>query len=250
MNRRRFILFSASSAAAAILFPGRAHAIVVFDPSNFGQNILSAIRALVSNLNEARMIANQVISLANEAKNLTALPFDIIQEFSSQFNDLFSAVGSVDGLMQNLSTLQSKFESLYPDFSAIYDPISRSSMAADVEKWIKTTREMVLGASKTGAQVLQSLPSTQAQLDRLMSDSQGAVGILQATQAGNQIAGTISGNLISLNAQLATYTQAHTAYLMQMNGAAAAARNRMDHVLDGWAQPYQGNPLPENPFRR
>jgi P-type conjugative transfer protein TrbJ len=52
-----------------------------------------------------------------------------------------------------------------------------------------------------------------------MSDSQGAVGILQAAQAGNQIAATVSGNLIQLNAQLATYTQAHTAYLMEVNSA-------------------------------
>lgn len=250
MNRRSFVFFGVTSMLAVIIPTRKAAAFVVFDPSNFAQNILSAIRALISNLNEARMIANQVISLSNDAKNLTSLPFDIVQEFSSQFNDLFSAVGSVDGLMQNLSTLQSRFENLYPDFTEIYDPVGRSSMAADVEKWIKTTREMVLGASKTGAQVLQNLPSTQAQLEHLMSDSQGAVGILQATQAGNQIAGTISGNLINLNAQLATYTQAHTAFLMQMNGAASAAKNRMNHVLDGWGQPYQGNPLPENPFKR
>ena len=248
MNRRHFISMGTLGIFAAFTIPTQAKAFVVFDPSNFAQNVLSAIRALTSNINEARMIANEVISLSNEAKNLTSLPFDIIQEYNSQFSDLFTAVGSVNGLMQNLQTLQSQFESLYPDFSQIYDPVSRSSMATDMEKQIQTTREMMLGASQTGAQVLQNLPTTQAQLDRLLSDSQGAVGILQATQAGNQIAATVAGNLTNLNAQLATYTQAHTAFLMEINSAESAAKNRMNHVLDGWDQRYGGNALPENPF--
>ncbi len=248
MKRRVFLSLAALGPIAFLVRPSRVLAFVVFDPSNFAQNILTAIRALMSNINEARMIANQVISLANEAKNLTKLPFDIIDDFSEQFSELFTTVGSVNGLMQNIETLQSRFEELYPDFLSRFDPISRSSMSEDMKKWIGTTREMMLGASKTGAQVLDGLPKTQAHLQKLMSDSQGAVGILQATQAGNQIAASISGNLLSLNAQLATYTQAHTAYLMEQNSSSAAAKNRMDHVLDGWGAPYAGNPINENPF--
>ena len=247
MNRRYFIKLAALSPMLLAL-PKSAQAITVFDPSNFGQNILQAIRLLQSNINEARMIANQVISLANDAKNLTSLPYDMISQFNTQFSDLFSTVGSINGMMQNLGGLQSKFEELFPDFLAHYDPISRASMAEDVKKQIENTRAVMLGAAKTGAQVLANLPQTQAQLDKLMSDSQGAVGILQASQAGNQIAGTISGNLIQLNALLATYMQAHTNFLMEQSSASAAARNRLDHVLEGWNTPSGGNAIAENPF--
>lgn len=249
MNRRDFLKLVSITSVAATLSPGKVFAFIVFDPSNFAQNVLAVIRAIISNLNEARMIANQVISISNEAKNLTKLPFDIIEDFSTQFSDLFTTVGSVNGLMQNLESLQSKFEELYPDFLNTYDPIDRKSMAEDMRQWIQTTREMMLGASKTGAQVLQNLPTSQAQLEKLMSDSQGAVGILQATQAGNQISATISGNLMNLNAQMATYTQAHTSYLMEINSSSAASKNRMNHVLDGLDKRYQGKPISENPFK-
>lgn len=225
-----------------------AQAITVFDPSNFGQNVLQAVRDLQSNINEARMLANDVISLANEARNLASLPFDLIQEFTGQFQELFTVVSSIEGMMDDLANLESKFEELYPDFTERFDPVSRKSMSEDVRQWIKKTREMMEGANKVGSQVLQTLPQTQAQLETLMSDSQGAVGILQATQAGNQIAGTISGNLMNLNAQLAAYTQAHTAFLMEINSSAAAAKNRMEHVLDDWGKPYSGRSLDENPF--
>lgn len=248
MNRRRFIKLVSLTSVMTALAPRQAYSITVFDPSNFAQNILQAIRVLQSNINEARMIANQVISLANDAKNLASLPYDMISEFNTQFSGLFSTVGSINGMMQNLGSLQSRFEELFPNFLMHFDPISRASMAEDVKKQIENTREVMLGAAKTGAQVLENLPQTQAQLDKLMSDSQGAVGMLQATQAGNQIAGTISGNLIQLNAQLATYMQAHTNFLMEQSSASAAARNRFDHVLEGWNTPSGGKAIPENPF--
>ena len=248
MKRRNFLLSLFVIQLAALVRPTQALAIVVFDPTNFAQNVLAAIRALMSNINEARMIANQVISLSNELKNLTSLKFDIIDDFSQQFSDLFTSVGSINGLMQNIETLQTRFEELYPDFLNVYDPISSTSMAEDANKWVGTTREMMLGAAKTGAQVLDGLPKTQVHLEKLLTDSQGAVGILQATQAGNQIAATISGTLMGLSTQLATYMQAHMAFMMELNSASAGAKNRLDHVLDGWATPYNGKPIGENPF--
>ena len=251
MNRRQFCrtIGAFSLLPLATLVPSdTASAYVVFDPSNFGQNVLQAIRLLQSNINQARQLANEVTSLANEARNLAELPFDVINDYSNQFTKLFTTVGAINGLMQNLTNLETRFEELYPDLQNQWDPVSRLSMAEDMKKWLSATRETILGAAKTGAQVLESLPQSQAQLTQLMSSSQGAVGILQATQAGNQIAGTVAGQLMNLNAQLATYSQAHTAYLMSVNSSAAAAKNRMEHVLDGWTDGYVGKPIKENPF--
>jgi len=251
MNRRQFCraLGALALIPVAVSLPSSsAHAFVVFDPSNFSQNVLQAIRELQSNINEARMIANEITSLANEARNLVSLPWDMIENFSNQFSSMFQTVGSINGLMQNLTNLESRFEELYPDFKNQWDPVSRQSMAEDMQKWLSATRDTMLGAAKTGAQVLENLPQTQADLEKLVSDSQGAVGILQATQAGNQVAATVAGQLMNLNAQLATYSQAHQSYLMALNSAAEASRNRMEHVLDGWKETYSGRPISENPF--
>lgn len=232
----------------SLLVSIRASAFVVIDPANLAQNVLQAIRLLQSNINEAKQIANQVKSLANEAKNLASLKIDTISDFNSKLSNLFTTVGSINGLMQNLSEVQSRFEELYPDLANKYNTVPRVAMSEDMRQWITTTREMVLGASETGAQVLENLPKSKDSLDKLLASSQGAVGILQATQAGNQIAATISENLIHLNAQLATYAQAHNAFLMELNSASGAAKNRMDHVLDGWAEPSSSAPIAENPF--
>jgi type IV secretion system protein TrbJ len=250
MTKRLWIslALTASLLLPAAVPPETAEALVVFDPANFSQNILQAIRALESNMHEAKMIANQIMSLANQARNLKSLRFNIINDFSSKLQMLFAAVGTVDGLMQHVADLESRFEKLYPDLVNLPDLVPRKSVAEDMHHQLSTTREMMLGAAKTGGQVLAGLPQSEAELAKLMTSSQGAIGILQATQAGNQIAGTIAGQLINLNTQFASYTQAHTAYLMELNSSSAAAKNRMDHVLDGFDERYTGQPLPENPF--
>jgi P-type conjugative transfer protein TrbJ len=84
--------------------------------------------------------------------------------------------------------------------------------------------------------VLENLPHSQAQLEELLGQSQGAAGILQAAQAGNQISASIAGNLQTLNSQLATYSQAHMSFMMQQQAAQAAAGARGREVMDGWGE--------------
>lgn len=240
MKILRIILCSiiAITIAAA---PQRVSSMIVIDPSNLTQNILTALQTLQSNINEAQMIANQF-------RNLEALSDDIIDQFGHQLSDLFEIMGTINGLMQDLASLQERFEELYPEFHTSPDMISRLSLAEESTKWIEYTRQMMLGTAKTGAQVLENLPKTKANLEKLMFDSQFAIGILQATQAGNQIAATTTGSLIELNSLLASYVQAHSATLMQINQSVSAAKNRMNFVAEDWDKPYSGNPIAENPF--
>src|SRR3546814_6694530 len=64
----------------AILVPSQpAQAIVVFDPSNYGQNILTAARTLEQINNQIHMLQNQAQSLINQARNLTTISFPELQ---------------------------------------------------------------------------------------------------------------------------------------------------------------------------
>jgi len=218
--------------------------VVVVDPANLAENILQALRALQSNLNEARMLANQVQQIAHDIRNLTKLPYSILEEYKTQFEELFSEVGSVHGLMQDLVTLQRRFDELYPDFGAEAGLVAGETVSENAERWLEESRQMMLQASINGAKVLVDLPKTHQRLEKLLLDSSNSVGILQATQAGNQIAATVAGNLTNLNTQLATYTQAHNSFLMQLNAGAAAGENRMKHVLEGYKpSSHPGVPL-------
>ena len=68
---------AALSLTAAALAPAPAHAQfggIVYDPTNYSQNILTAARTLEQINNQIRQLQNQATSLVNEARNLQSLP--------------------------------------------------------------------------------------------------------------------------------------------------------------------------------
>ena len=222
------LIFVLSSARPAFAF-------VVFDPSNFAQNCIQAVRELKSNLNEAQMIKNQLQSLQNEFRNLKSLDYSSIEELSDSMNELFEVVGTVEGMMQDFQGVQERFDELYPDISQM-TAIDGETAAQYSRRWLEEMRNTVSGAAKTGAKVLDSLPANQDQLDTLLNQSQGAEGILQSAQAGNQIAGLMVDQLQSLNAQLAQYNQVNLNEVMVQQSHRELSAERDSKAMDGFGE--------------
>ena len=66
---------------AGVVPPAHAQAIV-FDPSNYSQNLLTAARALDQINNQLRGLDNQARLLINSTKNVTGLPASVAGQFS------------------------------------------------------------------------------------------------------------------------------------------------------------------------
>ena len=72
--RRTTVFLAAFAFLASAHAPGRAQAIV-YDPSNYVQNALQAVRALQQINNQITSLQNQAQMLLNQARNLTSLPY-------------------------------------------------------------------------------------------------------------------------------------------------------------------------------
>jgi len=57
---------------------------IVYDPTNYAQNVLQAARALQQINNQIQQIQNQATSLINQAKNLASLPFSTLSTLQAQ----------------------------------------------------------------------------------------------------------------------------------------------------------------------
>ena len=83
MSKLRYFA-SASGLALAIvlslspLSPAQAQS-VVFDPSNYAQNVMTAAHTLQQINNQITSLQNQARSLLNQAKNLANLPYSSLQ---------------------------------------------------------------------------------------------------------------------------------------------------------------------------
>ncbi|TIU76621.1 MAG: P-type conjugative transfer protein TrbJ, partial [Mesorhizobium sp.] len=72
--------------------------LIVFDPSNYAQNVLTAARSLEQINNQIQSLQNQATMLQNMARNLQSLDF-------SSVGQLTGALHRIDGLMDQASGL-------------------------------------------------------------------------------------------------------------------------------------------------
>lgn len=109
-----------------------AHAIfgigdIVFDPSNYAENALSAARALPQ-------IENQLKQLENEALNLTGLDFNSIDRLRNVLSTTKRLVDDAQGMAFQLDRVRDEFRRLYPE--AYGEGASFEQMLIDaLERW-------------------------------------------------------------------------------------------------------------------
>ena len=181
---------------------------IVFDPTNYSQNVLTAARELQQVNNELQSLENQANSLVNQARNLTSLPYSSLSVLDQSILQTEQLLSQAQGIAYNVSTIDQVFTQTYP----IAYPASTSSqqLMADAQtRW----QNSLLGfqdAMRVQAGAIQNLDSTHTQIDALISASQSATGALQAAQSGNQLVALQTKQLADLTAVMAAIARAQS----------------------------------------
>lgn len=208
--------------AASLLAASPAKAIIVFDPSNFVENALTAARSLEEINNQLLQLQNEATMLTNEARNLTKLPFNIVGQLQATLALTSQLIAQAQGIAYQLGQAQAQFSRFYP--TAYGGNTSGASMAADaLQRWTNSLQALRTTISMQ-AQSAQNLAVDENSLAVLVQQSQGAVGILQAAQATNQLLALQSRQ--SIQDQQLRLTQDRSAALEQARSVAAEARSR------------------------
>jgi P-type conjugative transfer protein TrbJ len=166
---------------ASLLFVAAAPAAaqrIVFDPSNYSQNILTAARTL-------EQINNQIRQLQNDARNLTSLDFSALPQMRATTQAVNQLIQQAQGIAFNLSQMDAEFARLHPQTYAA--TISGNQMAIDARTRWRNSLEALRTAVQVQSQAVQNLPRDEQNLADLVERSQAAAGALQALQATNQL---------------------------------------------------------------
>jgi len=208
--------------SAALLIAQPASAITVFDPSNFVQNTLTAVRTLQQINNQIQQLQNEAQMLMNQARNLAKLDFNIVNQLRSTLATTERLIAEAQGLAYDVAHMDREFARLYPDQ---YDAsISGERMAQDArERWQHTLNGLHT-AMRMQAQVSNNLAQDESALSDLVNQSQSAEGALQAMQATNQLLALQAKQ--SIQAQQLQITQDRAASLELARQAAATERAR------------------------
>lgn len=194
---------------------------IVYDPTNYAQNVLTAARTLEQINNQIRQIENQATSLINEAKNLTSLPISTLATLQAQVRQTRQLLGQAQRIAYNVQDIQSAFTERYSGANLTG---SQAQMVANAEDRWKDSVGAFQDALQVQAGVVGNIDGARASIDALVGASQSASGALQAAQAGNQLLALQSQQLADLTAAVAAQGRAQS--LEAARGAATEAEGR------------------------
>jgi len=222
MKIRTLSVALAAVLSASLLTMQPASAITVFDPSNFVQNTLTAVRTLQQINNQIQQLQNEAQMLINQTRNLTKLDFNIVNRLRSTLATTERLIAEAQGLAYDVANMDREFARLYPDQ---YDAsISGERMAQDARERWQHTLDGLHTAMRMQAQVSNNLAQDESALSDLVNQSQSAEGALQAMQATNQLLALQAKQ--SIQAQQLQITQDRAASLELARQAAATERAR------------------------
>ena len=187
----------AALSIAAFSFPAHAQWIV-FDPTNFGQNILTAARELQQVNNEIQMLENQATSLINQARNLASLPYSSLAQLQQQITQTQQLLAQAQRIAYSVTTIDQAFTQTYPQ--AYSGSTSSQQLLADAQTRWQNALAGFQDTMRVQAGVVTNLNNTRTQINALVSSSQSATGALQAAQSGNQLVALQTTQLADLTA--------------------------------------------------
>ena len=211
--------------------------VVVFDPSNYSQNILTAARALDQINNQIKSLENQAQMLLNGARNLARLPTTVAGELTSKINEINGLIAQAKGIAFDVQKTTSDFERLYPrQYTAA---VSSDRMVQDASARWDNTYQALKQTLVTQATIASALDQDGQTLRTLMANSSGAVGSLQAHQTGNELIALQVKQSLQAQALVATQARADALRAVEQQASAEAARERFTRFIgDGHA--YSG----------
>ncbi|MDP3906762.1 P-type conjugative transfer protein TrbJ [Novosphingobium sp.] len=212
------------SLTATVLVPAPAYAQfggIVYDPSNYSQNILTAARTLEQINNQIRQLQNQATSLINEARNLQSLPMSVLQPLQQQIQQTQALIRQAQGMAMDVQQIEAQFAAQYKSIDLT--STQRALVEGARQRW-QTSVGAFEDALKVQAGVVSNIEGSRTAIDQLVTASQSATGALQAAQAGNQLLALQSQQMSDLIAAVAAMGRAQS--LDAANSAAAKVQAR------------------------
>jgi type IV secretion system protein TrbJ len=203
--------------------PARAQGIV-FDPSNYSQNTLTAARALAQINNQIRSLENETLMLMNSNKNLATLPTSVANQLKAQIDEINRLTTQAKGIAFQVDGTAHQLDVLYPrQYSTA---ISSDRMAQDATARWTNTHDALRQTLMTQSKIVETIGSDSATLQSLMIASSRAVGALQAQQAGNELLGLQIKQFMQLQTLSAAQGRADALKVAEQQSSAEAARER------------------------
>ena len=195
---------------------------IVYDPSNYAQNLLTAARTLEQINNQITSLQNEAQMLINQARNLASLPYSSLQQLQQNVSRTQQLLSQAQNIAFEVGQIDQAFQQQYGNVSL---SATDAQLVADARGRWENTVGGLQDAMRVQAGVVGNIDSNRAEMAALVGQSQGATGALQATQAGNQLLALQSQQLSDLIAVISANGRADA--LTEAERATSAEQGRI-----------------------
>lgn len=218
---------------------------IVYDPTNYAQNLLSATRALQQINNQITSLQNEAQMLINQARNLASLPYSSLQQLQQSVSRTQQLLSQAQNIAYNVQAIDQAFQTQYANVSM---SASDAQLVSDAKTRWQNTVGGLQDAMRVQATVVGNIDTNRTEMSSLVGASQSATGALQATQAGNQLLALQAQQLSDLTAVVAANGRAQALQSAEQAAAAEQGREQRRRFLTpgsgyqaGSAQMFYGN---------
>jgi P-type conjugative transfer protein TrbJ len=202
--------------------------LVVFDPSNYAQNVLTATRALQQINNQITSLQNQAQMLINQARNLATLPFSSLLQLEQSILRTQQLLAQAQRIAYDIQQIDRAFATSYATASS---SASSQALIANAQTRWQNSIAGLQDTMRVQATVVGNLNTNRTQMSALVGVSQGATGALQASQAGNQLLALQAQQLADLTAAVAAQGRAQALVSAQQSAAQDQGREQLRRFL-------------------
>jgi P-type conjugative transfer protein TrbJ len=171
------------------------------------------------------MVENQLNQLADMAKHGITITNQLFGTVASDINNLNQIVKTGQSLSYTMSNLDGSFRLRFPGYS------SSTNYGQSYQTWSQTSLDSTRGALNAAGLQNSQFNSDEALLKTLQSQSQSAVGRMQAIEVGNQIAENESEQLMKLRQLMMADIQSKAAYQGALVQAEATKQANSDEFF-------------------
>lgn len=219
--------------------PRTATAITVFDPLNYQENVLSAVRAMEQINNQVRQLQNEAQALLRMDQNLQRLGTTISPDLQSSLADIQARLREGEGLALKLRDTEAGYAKLYPQEATA--PLSSDDQLRTAKsRWDEEYASLKRSALLQG-QIIDSIGSDSRILDDALNRSRTASGALDVTQAGNELSALGVKQSLQLQGLLAAQARTETLNRARDLAIEDEARKRFKSFV-GTGQAYTRSP--------
>jgi len=217
-------------AIAVLVAPSgaRAYAMIVFDPTNLVQNIISAQKAIESVINEVQMIANQIRQIENMVQNTRTYGGVWDREALPRLIRLGQIIDEEQAITYAMAGMDRVFRERYPGYRPATD------WPAAYDQWTRTTLDTLRGTLAAVRLHADDFADEQRRIQTLTALSDSAEGRMQAVQAGNMLAAEQIQQLVKLRQLMMAQINAQNVYMANVtNRDAQSTATQEEWVKNG-----------------